>query len=132
MFSAFITVVIKFKKAADRYVLRICNGRCKVQKAANFVFRTTVQKHKRLRFGQFLNFATTVANIQTIPSDLSGRSFRKFWEQTDKNPNYRPRFMAAFPGRSDVYIVFVAVHVTVDTPGGWRIPYFMESRRKSS
>jgi len=38
-----------------------------------------------LRFGHFLNFATTVAKADSLPANLTERRFRALWEQTDEN-----------------------------------------------
>jgi len=47
----------------------------------------------RLRFGQFLTFATTVASAEKLPTNLSERRFRGFWEQTNKADNDRKRYL---------------------------------------
>ena len=47
----------------------------------------------RLRFGRFLNFSTTVENPQTLPSNLTERRFRSYWERTSGG-NDRQRFDA--------------------------------------
>jgi hypothetical protein len=48
-----------------------------------------------LLFGRFLNFITTVINAELAPKNLTERKFRSYWEQTDKSPNERSRFMQA-------------------------------------
>ena len=48
-----------------------------------------------LLFGRFLNFATTVANAENVPINLTERRFRSYWQQTDKSDtNERARFVA--------------------------------------
>lgn len=48
-----------------------------------------------IRFGRFLNFTTTVVNFETLPSNLTERRFRSYWERTDKSEgNERARFTA--------------------------------------
>lgn len=47
----------------------------------------------RVRFGEFLNYATVVAKSKSLPSNLTEGRFRKFWEQTDKkSPKDEYRF----------------------------------------
>jgi hypothetical protein len=47
----------------------------------------------RVRFGRFLNFTTTGVNPESLPSNLSERRFRDYWEPTDKTAgNERIRF----------------------------------------
>ncbi|MEI9922580.1 MAG: hypothetical protein WDN50_02435 [Bradyrhizobium sp.] len=43
-------------------------------------------------FGRFLNFSTTVEKTNSLPSTLTERRFRHFWEQTDRDSNERSRF----------------------------------------
>jgi hypothetical protein len=45
----------------------------------------------RLRFGRFLEFITTVINAQPLPSNLTERRFRSYWERTSGD-NERQRF----------------------------------------
>lgn len=48
----------------------------------------------RLRFGRFLNFATTVANPENPGKELTERRFRAYWGLTDQSEtNERKRFM---------------------------------------
>jgi hypothetical protein len=48
-----------------------------------------------LRFGSFLRFITTVINPESLPSNLTERRFRGYWEQTEKESgNERQRFIA--------------------------------------
>ena len=35
----------------------------------------------RIRFGKFLEFATTVANQETLPKNLTERRFRSYWDR---------------------------------------------------
>jgi hypothetical protein len=48
----------------------------------------------RLRFGRFLEFATTVAKPENLPKGVTERKFRALWEQTEKDGNERVRFQA--------------------------------------
>jgi transcriptional regulator with XRE-family HTH domain len=48
---------------------------------------------QRLCFGQFLNFATAVANLNLLPNNFTEWKFRGYWEQTDKDEhNNRIRY----------------------------------------
>ncbi len=47
----------------------------------------------RLRFGRFLNFATAVANPESLPKNLNEWRFRSYWDRTEKtDTNERTRF----------------------------------------
>jgi len=39
---------------------------------------------RRMRFGRFLTFITTVINAESMPLSFTERAFRDLWEQTDK------------------------------------------------
>jgi hypothetical protein len=53
---------------------------------------------KQLRFGRFLNFGTTVPNVESLLSNLPERRFRRYWQRTcdgsgtRKSYNERQRF----------------------------------------
>jgi hypothetical protein len=38
---------------------------------------------RRLLFGRFLSFVPTGTNAQTLPSNLTERRFRSYWERTE-------------------------------------------------
>lgn len=49
----------------------------------------------RVRFGRFLQFSTTVEKFETLPSNLTERRFRSYWERTEKSEgNERARFLS--------------------------------------
>lgn len=59
-------------------------------------------ERRRLRFGQFLSFATTVANLDSLPKNLTEGRFRDYWEQTAKSDgNDRVRFRAVLTMMQD-------------------------------
>jgi hypothetical protein len=49
---------------------------------------------KRLRFGRFLSFATSVANSELAPNNLTEGRFRSYWERTEGS-NERQRLFGA-------------------------------------
>jgi hypothetical protein len=48
---------------------------------------------RQLVFGRFLSFGPMGPNLESTPKNLTERKFRSYWEQTDKSPNERSRFM---------------------------------------
>jgi transcriptional regulator with XRE-family HTH domain len=57
--------------------------------------KSRVWVQQRLQFGRFLNFVTTVTNLENAPLGLTEGRFRSFWEQTDSSEtNGRIRYQA--------------------------------------
>jgi hypothetical protein len=54
---------------------------------------------RQVLFGRFLSFMPMGINAETTPKNLTEGKFRSYWQQTDKSPNERARFMQVLDPR---------------------------------